>query len=56
MAGWFWAGKKCPWVKNNPQIFKKGHIPWSSRKNRKTEEEFREVLRCHHSGLDSLKE
>jgi len=22
-------GKKCLWVKDNPQIFKKGHIPWN---------------------------
>lgn len=27
-------GKKCPWAKNNPQIFKKGHIPWIKGKKR----------------------
>ena len=27
-------GKKAPWAKNNPQVFKKGHIPWNKGKKR----------------------
>lgn len=27
-------GKKCPWVRNNPQIWKKGRLPWNTGKKR----------------------
>ena len=42
-------GKKCPWAKNNLQIFKKGHTPWS--KGKKFSEAYRRKISDSHKGI-----
>ena len=45
-------GKKCPWAKNNPQIFRKGHIPWDKNKKglQKHTDDWKEQARIRNMG------